>query len=59
MSDTTVTDAGRLGGEARAAKLRPRRRLAIARRANKARWDKYYLEHPEKNRPKRKRKVAA
>ena len=57
MNDTSVKDAGKLGGAARAAKLKPRERVMIARRANKARWDKYYREHPEKTRPK-KRRVA-
>jgi len=57
MNDTSVKDAGKLGGAARAAKLKPRERVMIARRANKARWEKYYREHPEKTRPK-KRRVA-
>jgi hypothetical protein len=54
----TVSDAGKLGGATRAASLKPRQRLAIAKKANRARWDKYYLEHPEKIRPKRKRRAA-
>ena len=58
MTDTTVTEAGRLGGTARAAKLNPTKRLAIARMANKVKWDNYYAAHPEKVRPKRKRRAA-
>lgn len=58
MADTTVTEAGRLGGTARAAKLKPKQRLTIARKANKAKWDKYYAAHPDKVRPKRKRRAV-
>jgi len=43
-----ATASGRLGGTARAAKLTPAQLRAAARKANKARWDKYYAEHPEK-----------
>jgi len=50
----TVADAGKLGGTARAANLTPKQRTLAARRANRARWDKYYREHPERERPKRK-----
>lgn len=43
---------GSAGGKARAAKLTDAQRLASARKANKAKWDNYYLEHPERTRPK-------
>ena len=54
-----TTASGRLGGTARAAKLTQTQLQAAARKANKAKWDKYYREHPEKIRPKRKRRKAA
>lgn len=54
----TVADAGKKGGAARAANLTPKQRAAAAKKANRARWLKYYQEHPERVRPKRKRKAA-
>lgn len=53
-----ATASGALGGSARAANLTPTQRKAASKRANKARWDKYYALHPEKIRPKRKRRAA-
>ena len=44
-----------LGGKARAASLTPEQRSKSARKAIRARWKKYYEEHPEK---KRKGKAA-
>ena len=52
-----TADAGKLGGAARAKTLSARRRTQIAKTANKARWDKYYLENPDRERPKRKRRA--
>ena len=46
-----MTELGRKGGRARAAKLGPKKLRAAARKAIKARWEKYYREHPEKKRP--------
>ena len=43
-----VTELGRKGGRARAAKLGPRKLSAASRKAANARWEKYYREHPEK-----------
>jgi hypothetical protein len=57
-TDLSASDLGRLGAAARMAALPPRRRVQIARQANKARWDKYYKDHPEKKRPKRKRRAS-
>ncbi len=51
LTALTVADAGKLGGAARAANLTPKQRVAAARRANRARWNKYYREHPERVRP--------
>jgi hypothetical protein len=52
-----VQENGRRGGLARGAKLSPAKRKAAASKAVNVRWDKYYREHPEKTRPK-KRRVA-
>ncbi len=54
-----ATASGRLGGLARAQKLTEKQRKAQARTANKARWDKYYLENPDRVRPTPKRKRGA
>ena len=51
-------DAGARGGAARAESLTSKRIKAIAKAANKARWDKYYAENPGRTRPKKKRKTA-
>jgi hypothetical protein len=53
-----TTASGRLGGTARAAKLSPSQLRAAAKKANKAKWDKYYAAHPDKVRPKRKQRAA-
>jgi hypothetical protein len=51
-----VTEMGKLGGKATAANRTPEERKAVALKAGKARWDKYYREHPEKARPKKRAK---
>ena len=43
-----VTEMGRAGGRATAAKRSPEQRKEAARKAIAARWDRYYREHPEK-----------
>lgn len=48
-----VIAMGRAGGKATAASRTPKERLAAARKAIKARWDKYYKDHPEKLKMKR------
>ena len=44
---TTVQDAGRLGGQARAARMTPEERSEGARRAATARWSRYILQTRE------------
>lgn len=51
-------EAGARGGAARAAKLTKRRKRQIAKLAIETRWENYYAAHPERTRPKRKRKVG-
>lgn len=48
--------AGAAGGRARAAEMSKAERKASSANAIKARWDKYYAEHPDKKRPDKKRK---
>jgi hypothetical protein len=48
-----VTEMGRAGGKATAANRTPKERSAAAKKAIKARWEKYYAEHPEKVKTKR------
>ena len=43
-----VTEMGRAGGRATAAKRTPQERTEAARKAIAARWDRYYRDHPEK-----------
>ena len=43
-----VTELGRKGGFATAAKRTEKERKEAARQAIKARWDAYYAAHPEK-----------
>ncbi len=43
-----VTELGRRGGHATAARRTPEERKAAARTAIEARWDAYYAAHPEK-----------
>lgn len=43
-----VTELGRKGGKARAANLGPKKLRAASRKAANARWEKYYREHPDK-----------
>ena len=55
-----VTEMGRKGGRARAAKLGKAGLSEAMRKAVQARWDRYYAEHPEKRktaRPASTRKV--
>jgi hypothetical protein len=52
-----VTEMGKLGGKATAASRTPEERVAAARKAIKARWDKYYRDHPEKRKAKKKGKT--
>lgn len=40
LGTMTASERGKLGGAARAAKLTPKRRAQIARKAAKARWSK-------------------
>lgn len=50
---TVIVDVdalSRAGGHARAAAMTPDERKEAARKAVKARWKKYYDEHPEKKR---------
>ena len=53
-----VTEMGRKGGKATAANRTPEERREAAQRAIKARWDKYYKDHPEKRRRAKKGKAA-
>ena len=48
-----VSKAGRKGGSATAASRTPKQRQCAARKAARARWEKYYQEHPERKRPKK------
>ena len=48
-----VTELGRAGGKATAAGRTAKQRSAAARTAIKARWDKYYEDHPERVKTKR------
>jgi hypothetical protein len=50
-----VTAAGRLGGAARAANLSEEQRQEASRQAVKARWEKYYRDHPDKLKAKLER----
>jgi hypothetical protein len=54
-----VTEIGRLGGQATAANRTAKERLDASRKAIKARWDAYYVAHPEKLKAKRERAQAA
>lgn len=47
-----VTEMGRKGGKATAAKRTAKQRREAARRAVQARWKKYREEHPDKKRGK-------
>jgi hypothetical protein len=54
-----VTEMGSLGGLATAAKRMEAERKAAASAAAKARWEKYYRDHPDKKpKNRRKRKTA-
>ena len=53
-----VTELGRKGGRATAAKRTPEQRKAAAQLAIKARWDAYYKAHPERLEAKRLLKRA-
>jgi hypothetical protein len=48
-----VTELGRAGGLKRAENMTGEQRREAARAAIKARWDRYYKEHPEKLKTKR------
>lgn len=52
-----VTESGRKGGKARAANLSAEELTAGARTAVKARWEKYYREHPEKLKVRKERET--
>jgi hypothetical protein len=49
-----TSDAGRLGAAARNDALSPEQRSEAARRAVKARWNKFYRENPTKRKKKAK-----
>ena len=48
-----VTEMGRKGGRARAAKLGKAGLSEAMRKAVQARWERYYAEHPEKRKTAR------
>jgi len=53
-----VTELGRAGGKATAAARTAKERTAAAKKAVKARWDKYYKLHPEKRKRATKKNGA-
>ncbi len=52
-----VVEAGRKGGQQRRDNLTPAERKRSAQEAIRARWDKYYAEHPEKLIAKKEREA--
>ena len=52
-----VTELGRKGGHARAANLTDKELADSARITSKARWEQYYLDHPEKLEARKEREA--
>ena len=52
-----VTESGRKGGKARARNLSAEELTAGARTAVKARWEKYYRDHPDKLKARKEREA--
>ena len=53
-----TSEAGRRGGIAAAKALTPEQKRAKTRKAARARWKQYYIEHPEKLAERRGRDTA-
>ncbi len=59
MTDQAAARLGRKGGKNSRKYLEPEEAAKLARKAAGVRWEKYYKDHPEKRRPKKKRASAS